>query len=109
LARVEAERAIIEAEKDNQLLAAQRDLEIETANALAAAEKAKAQVAQKEALAAIYSANPSLLQLDIVQANASALRATDKIIFTQEGVVPTLVMPGPGIVPTVDTAPPTVP
>ncbi len=104
LARVEANRAIIEAEKSNDLLAAQSDLEIESANALAAAERAKADVAQEAALAALYTANPAFLQLEIVQANASALRATDKIIFTQEGLIPTLVMPGPGIVPTVDTS-----
>ena len=88
----------------NDLLAAQSDLEIESANALAAAERAKADVAQEAALAALYTANPAFLQLEIVQANASALRATDKIIFTQEGLIPTLVMPGPGIVPTVDTS-----
>lgn len=102
LARVEAQRAIIEAEKSNELLASQRDLEIESANALAAAEAAKASVAQEAAIAAIYAANPGLLQLEMAQTNASALRATDKIIFTQEGMVPTLVLPGPGIVPTVD-------
>jgi regulator of protease activity HflC (stomatin/prohibitin superfamily) len=102
LARVEAQRAIIEAEKSNELLAAERDLEIESANALAAAEAAKATVAQDAALAAIYAANPGLLQLELAQANASALRTTDKIIFTADGMVPTLVMPGPGIVPTTD-------
>ncbi len=104
LARVEAQRAIIEAEKNNELLASQRDLEIESANALAAAEAAKASVAQEAAIAAVYAANPGLLQLEMAQTNASALRATDKIIFTQDGMVPTLVMPGPGIVPTVDAA-----
>jgi hypothetical protein len=40
------------------------------------------------------------VQLLIAQANASALNATDKLIFTPEGTVPTLVLPGPGIVPT---------
>jgi hypothetical protein len=39
----------------------------------------------------------------MVNANAKALQPTDKIIFTPEGVVPTLVLPGPGIMPTVDT------
>jgi hypothetical protein len=103
LARVEAQQAIIEAEKENDLIAAQRDLEIESARAVAAAERAKADVAVQTALATLFAANPGYLQLQVVQANASALNDTDKIIFTPEGTIPTLVLPGPGIVPTVET------
>ncbi len=103
LARVEAERAIIEAQKANDLLAAQQDLEINQALALAAAEKAKADLAVQFALAELYAANPGYLELQMVQANAAALQPTDKIIFTPEGTVPTLVLPGPGIMPTVET------
>jgi hypothetical protein len=103
LARVEAERAIIEAEKDNELVAAQRDLEIQRAAALAAVEQAKVDTAMESALAAILATNPGLLQLRTVQANASALQPTDKLIFTPDGTTPTIVLPGPGIVPTVDT------
>jgi hypothetical protein len=103
LARVEAEKAIIEAEKENELISAQRDLEIESARAVAAAERAKAEVAVQTALATLYAENPGFLQLQVVQANANALNTTDKIIFTPEGTIPTLVLPGPGIVPTVDT------
>jgi hypothetical protein len=103
LARVEAQEAIIVAEKNNDLLAAQRDLEIQAAHALAATEQAKADTALQSTLAGIYASNPGFLQLQIVQANASALTKTDKIIFTPEGTIPTLVLPGPGIVPTVDT------
>ena len=102
LARVEANEAIIVAEKNNDLLAAQRDLEIQSALALAATEQAKAETALQSTLAEIYASNPGFLQLQIVQANASALTKTDKIIFTPEGTIPTLVLPGPGIVPTVD-------
>lgn len=105
LARVEAEKAIIQAQKDNELLAAQQDLEINRALALAAEEKANADLAAQRALAAIYSANPGYLDLQRVQANASALQPTDKVIFTPEGTVPNLVLPGPGIVPTVNAAP----
>ncbi len=101
LARVEAELAIIEAEKTNELLAAQRELEIQTILAQAAVEKAKADVAVQFALAEIYAANPEYVQLMIAQANASALKETDKLIFTPDGTIPTLVMPGPGIQPTV--------
>lgn len=103
LARVEAERAIIQAEKENELLAAQLDLEIQSARARAATEKAKAEIAVQLALAELYAANPGYLQLMMVQANASALQPSDKIIFTPEGTIPTLVLPGPGIVPTIET------
>ena len=104
LARVEAERAIIEAQKANDLLAAQQDLEINKVLAEAAAEQAKADLAIQTRLAELYATNPGFLDLQKVEANASALQPTDKIIFTPEGTVPTLVLPGPGIVPTIDTA-----
>ncbi len=104
LARVEAERAIIDAEKANELLAAQRDLEIQRAAALAAVEEAKADTAMESALAAILATNPALLQLRSIEANASALQPTDKLIFTPDGTTPTIVLPGPGIVPTVNTS-----
>jgi hypothetical protein len=106
LARVEAERAIIEAEKENELLAASRDLEIEEARAKAAAERAKADVATQLALAELFAANQGYLELQMVQANAGALQPSDKIIFTPEGTIPTIVLPGPGIVPTVETGAP---
>ncbi len=104
-AQVEAQRRIIEAEKANALLAAEQDLAINTAQALAAAEKAKADLAPQLALAELYARNPGYLQLQVVQANASALTRTDKIIFTPEGSTPTIVLPGPGIQPTVTTNP----
>ncbi|MCB0064959.1 MAG: SPFH domain-containing protein [Caldilineaceae bacterium] len=103
LARVEAERSIIEAEKNNELLAATRELEIQTARAAAAAEQAKADLAPQMALAELLAQNPGYLQLQMAQANAAALNDVDKVIFTPEGVAPTLVIPGPGIVPTVNT------
>jgi hypothetical protein len=105
LARVEAQKAVIEAEKQNELLAAQRDIEIAQALAVAAEEQARAQIAVETALAELYAGRPDYVQLLMVQANASALRATDKVIFTAEGMTPTLVLPGPGIVPTVETTP----
>jgi len=104
LARVEAELAIIQAEKNNELTAAQLDLEIQTARAKAAAEQAKADLAPEIAKAALFTANPGYLQQQIAQANANALNANDKIIFTPEGTTPTIVIPGPGIVPTIETA-----
>lgn len=102
LARVEAEKAVIEAQKLNELIAAERDIEIAKANASAATEQAKAEIAVQVALAELYAGNPSYVQLLVAQTNASALQSTDKVIFTAEGMTPTLVLPGPGIVPTID-------
>ena len=102
LARVEAEKAVIEAQKLNELIAAERDIEIAKANATAATEQAKAEIAVQVALAELYAGNPSYVQLLVAQTNASALQNTDKVIFTAEGMTPTLVLPGPGIMPTID-------
>jgi hypothetical protein len=105
LERLQAQQAVIEAQKANELLAAEQDLAIQEALALAAVERAKVDLAEELLLAEIYANNPDYLQLQIVLANAAALKPTDKIIFTLEGSTPTIVIPGPGIVPTVDTAP----
>lgn len=104
--KLAAQRAVIETQKSNDLLAAQKDLEIFRATAGAAAEKAKADLAQNTALANLYASFPAYVQLLIAQANANALKPTDKIIFTPDGTTPTIVLPGPGIVPTVNTNPP---
>jgi hypothetical protein len=101
--KLAAQKAVIETQKSNDLLSAQKDLEINQAVAKAAAEKAKADLAQSSALAALYANYPAYVQLMIAQANASALKATDKVIFTPEGTTPTIVIPGPGITPTVNT------
>ncbi len=106
LAKVEAERAVIEAQKSNDLFAAQQDVEINKVAAAAALEQARASLAPQLTLAELYGTDGYLL-LQQIQANADALNSTDKLIFTPEGTVPTLVIPGPGIVPTVDTAAPT--
>lgn len=103
LERLETENARIIALKANELLAAQSDVEINRILAEAAEARAEADAAFQEELARIYAENPEYLQFLIVEANASALKPSDKIIFTPEGTVPTLVLPGPGIVPTVDT------
>jgi hypothetical protein len=105
LARVEAERAIIEAQKGNDLLAAQRELEITLVQAEVALQRARAQVAVEAAQIELYTSVPSYLNLLMARANASALKETDKVIFTPEGTTPTIVLPGPGIVPTIETNP----
>jgi len=97
-----AQKSVIEAQKANDLLSAEQDLAINKAAALAAAEKAKVDLAKDLALAELYAKYDGYLQLQIALANASALKLTDKIIFTLEGMMPNLVIPGPGITPTVD-------
>lgn len=103
--RLQAQRAVIEAEKSNDLLSAQKDLQINKARADAAIEAARAELAKELALAELYAEHPEYVRLQAILANASALKATDKIIFTPEGVTPTIVLPGPGISPVVDTTP----
>ena len=103
--RLEAQRAVIQAEKANNLLSAQKDLEINQALAEAAMEAARAQLASEVILADLYAENPDYAYLQALRTNASALTEADKIIFTQEGTAPTIVVPGPGIVPTVETVP----
>lgn len=105
LAKVEADRNVIEAQKSNDLFSAQQDLEINRALALAAVEKAKADLAAQVALAELYAQNPEYAQVQIAQANANALQATDKIIFTPVGTTPTIIVPGPGITSTTDVTP----
>lgn len=103
--KAEAQRAVIEAIKANELLTAERDFAISQAQARAAAEKAKAELALEIAKAQLYAQNPAYLTLQTALANASALKPTDKIIFTPVGTTPTIIVPGPGVVPTVNTQP----
>ena len=102
--KLQAQKAVIEAQKANELLSAQQDLEINKAMAAAAAEKAKVELAQQLALAELYTTHPEYLQLQIALANAAALKNTDKIIFTLEGMMPSLVFSGPSVLPTIDTS-----
>jgi regulator of protease activity HflC (stomatin/prohibitin superfamily) len=102
--RAEAQNAVINAQKANDLLSAQRDFEIAQARARAAAEQAKADLAAKMAEAALYAGNPAYLALQTALANASAFKATDKIIFTPIGTTPTIIVPGPGVQPTVNAS-----
>jgi hypothetical protein len=103
-AQLEAQLSVIEQEKTNDLFSVQQDLEINAVRAEASLEAARAALAQETVLAEIYAANPDYVYLKGLMTNASALSDTDKIIFTPEGTSPTIVVPGPGIVPTVETA-----
>lgn len=103
--KVLAQKEVIEATKANELLTAERDFAISQAQAKAAAEKAKADLALEIAKAQLYADNPAYLTLQTALANASAFKPTDKIIFTPAGTTPTIIVPGPGVVPTVNTQP----
>lgn len=103
-AQLEAQLSVIEQEKTNDLFSAQQDLEINAVRAEAALTAARAALAQETVLAELYAANPDYTYLQALLTNASALSETDKIIFTPEGSSPTIVVPGPGIMPTVETA-----
>lgn len=107
--RLLAQREVIEAEKANDLLTAERDLEINQVRAEAALSAARAEMSVEIVLAELYAGNPSYAYLQAILANATALTETDKIIFTPEGTMPTIVIPGPGILPTVESSPVTGP
>ena len=89
--KLNAQMSVIEAQKENELVAAQKDLEINTALAAAYTEKAKADLAQEMALAEIYESNPNYYLYMLALANANAIKDSDKLIFTPEGVFPQLV------------------
>jgi hypothetical protein len=89
--KLKAQFAVIGAQKANDLLGAQKDLEINKALAVAAIEKARADLAQQIALAELYANNDGYLQLQMMLANASAIKSTDKLIFIPAGTFPQLV------------------
>ena len=101
--RAKAQQVVIEAQKANELLTAQKNFEINQAEARAAAEKAKAELAGEIAKAQLYAENPAYVAYLTALANASALKPTDKVIFTPVGTTPTIIVPGPGVQPTVNT------
>jgi len=104
LAELETRRQEIDATKANEILAAERNLQIRKLEADALEAAARGEVALRKALALLYAEYPEFQLVTIAQANASALSAMDKIIFTVEGSAPTIVLPGPGITPMVDVS-----
>lgn len=80
-ATLEAQKNVIEAQKSNDLLGAQRDLEIATARNLAATEQALADLAPEMAKATMYQGNPAYTSYLETQALASAYSKMDKMII----------------------------
>ena len=106
--RLQAQKVVIEAGKANELLSAQRDLEIARAKAAAAEQQALADLANQIALAQLYQANPNYYTFQIAQTNASAIKPTDKIIFAPLGQFPTIVL-GDNVIPTLNVPTPVTP
>ena len=95
--QLEAELAVIEQETTN----AQAQLELTKAQQQVANEQAQIDIAKELALAKLYAENPSYVALQIALANAQAIKETDKLIFTPDGVFPNLIFNN-GALPTFD-------
>lgn len=95
--QLEAELAVIEQETTN----AQAQLELTKAEQQVAYEQAQIDIAKELALAKLYAENPSYVALQAALANAQAIKDTDKLIFTPEGVFPNLIFNN-GALPTFD-------
>jgi hypothetical protein len=95
--QLEAELAVIEQEKinaDAQLLLTQAEQKV-------AQEQAQVDVAKEIAMAQLYAQHPEYVSLQIALANAQAIKDTDKLIFTPQGVFPNLIFNN-GALPTFD-------
>ena len=66
-------------------------MELTQAQQQVADEQAKVDLAKEIALAQLYTADPDYVALQIALANARAIKETDKLIFTPDGVFPNLV------------------
>ena len=95
--QLEAELSVIEQETTN----AQAQLELTKAQQQVADEQAQIDIAKELALAKLYAENPSYVALQIALANAQAIKETDKLIFTPDGVFPNLIFNN-GALPTFD-------
>jgi hypothetical protein len=94
---LEAKLAVIEQEKinaDAQLLLTQAEQKV-------AQEQALVDVAKELAMAQLYAEHPEYVSLQIALANAQAIKESDKLIFTPQGVFPNLIFNN-GALPTFD-------
>jgi hypothetical protein len=98
--QLEAELAVIEQDKINT----QAQLELTNLQKKVSAEQALVDIAKELALAELYQKYPSFVALQIALANSAAIKASDKFIFTPEGVFPNLIFSN-GTLPTVNMNP----
>lgn len=85
--QLEAQLAVI----DQETINAQAQLELVVVQQQVADEQAQVDIAKELALALLYSENPQYVALQIALANAQAIKETDKLIFTPDGVFPNLI------------------
>jgi hypothetical protein len=93
--QLEAELKVIEQQKINS----QAQLELAVIQQQVSEEQAQVDLAKEIALARLYTLNPQYMALQMALANASAIKDSDKFIFTEEGVFPNLIF-GSGALPT---------
>jgi Arc/MetJ family transcription regulator len=93
--QLEAALAVIKQETVNELA----QLELTQAQQRVANEQAKVDIAKELALAEMYAQHPEYVALQVALANASAIKDTDKFIYTPEGVFPNLILTN-GAIPT---------
>ena len=96
---IEAQLAVIEAQKTNELKQAQLDLQITSVQVDVSKQKAAADIAVDVAKAAMYTANPTYADLLKTQYASAAYKETDKIIVPA-GSNPAIVIGG-STVPTI--------
>ncbi len=94
--QLEAALSVIEQEKIN----AEAQLELTIVQQQVAQEQALVDLAEEIALAELYATSPEYVALQMALANASAIKDTDKLIFTQDGVFPNLIFSNNGVLPT---------
>jgi hypothetical protein len=98
--QLEAELSVIQ----QQIVNEQAQLNLTKAKQNVANEQALVDIAKELALAELYKKYPSFVTLQIALANSAALKATDKVIFTPDGVFPNLIFSN-GVLPTVNVTP----
>jgi hypothetical protein len=94
--QLEAALSVIEQEKINT----EAQLELTIIQQQVAQEQALVDLAEEIALAELYATSPEYVALQMALANASAIKDTDKLIFTQDGVFPNLIFSNNGVLPT---------
>ena len=90
-----AQLQVIEQETVN----AQKQLVLTQAQQAIADEQAKVDIAKELALAEMYARYPEYVALQIAMANATAIKDTDKFVYTPSGVFPNFIL-GNGALPT---------
>src|SRR5215207_5756048 len=76
---------------DQETINTQAQLELVKIQQEVAIEQAQVDIAKELALAVLYAENPAYVSLQVALANSQAIKDTDKLIFTPDGVFPNLI------------------